>query len=189
MSQTGAHATRTPLSALERVAVIGLAGLGFIYLFQFVFVWLVRGGLLLPVMLLSLAAFTLASLIWVRVAWAPVVGAALALVGLAIGFAIDSATLAYPTAQPGRFITFVVELAFLLTTLSVSVILTLPALRFLRGSDSRPLHDPRCLSPLLHCASWHESHHRGSVTRFDNVLRRDDSSQARRKRRNQWNNQ
>jgi len=146
MSRGGTCASRVPLSALEWVAVIGLAGLGCIYLFQFFFVWLVRGGLLLPILLLSLAAFTFAGLIWLHVAWAPVASAVLALVGLAIGFAIDSATLAYPTAQPGRFVTFVVELALLLTTLAMSVILALPALQPLRGGGGRT---PRWLAPAL----------------------------------------
>lgn len=146
MSQVGAGASGTPLTVLERVAVIALAGLGLIYLFQFFFVWFVRGGLLLPILLLSLAAFALAGLTWVRVAWVPAAGAILALVGLAIGFAIDSTTLAYPTAQPGRFVTLVVELAFLLTTLAMSLVLALPALQPLRGGGGRT---PHWLAPAL----------------------------------------
>jgi hypothetical protein len=64
------EASRAPLAALERVAAIALVGVGPIYVFQFFFVWLVRGAPLLPILLLGLAALALAGLTLAGFSWA-----------------------------------------------------------------------------------------------------------------------
>jgi hypothetical protein len=87
--------------------------MGLIYLFQFLFVWLVRGALVLPLLVPALLALLIAALAMARIRWAPGLGALVALAPFVSSLAIPLArsTLLHPMSNLAFFSILIVQFA------------------------------------------------------------------------------
>ncbi len=142
---TGAPVTRRRLGALGRTTALALGGIGLIYVFQFLLVWLVRGVLVLPLLGAALAALLVMGLIVGRRSFAFGLGALVALVpGVStLAIPLASATLLHPTSHLAFFGILLIQLACALIALVGSVTATIQHSR----NGERPT--PVFLSPFL----------------------------------------
>src|SRR6185437_15754447 len=133
------------LSALDKTTVLALVGSSLTSLFQFFFIWLLIGPLLLPVLVFALVALLLAGLVVTRVRWAPLLGVLFALATSTILLLVPETTaaLAHPAVNPGHFGTDLLGFAFALVTIIAGVAATI------QNDGSKGRHTPRWLAPTL----------------------------------------
>ncbi len=122
--RSGQEAERPPvagprLGALGKPTALALFGMGLIYLFQFLLVWVVRGVVLLPLLIPALLALLGVALIMARVRFAPGLGAFVALAPFVSTLTIPlaSSTLLHPTSNFAFFGILIVQLACALIVL------------------------------------------------------------------------
>ncbi len=142
---TSAPVARRRLGALGRTTVLAFVGIGLIYVFQFLLVWLVRGVLVLPLLGAALAALLVMGLIVGRRGFASGLGALVALVPLVTTLAIPlaSATLLHPTSNLAFFGILLIQLACALIALVGGVTATI------QHSQNGERPTPRWLFPFL----------------------------------------
>ena len=133
------------LGALGKTTALALCGMGLIYLFQFLLVWLVRGALVLPLLVSALLALLSAALVMARIRWAPGLGALVALApGVStLAIPLASSTLLHPTSNLAFFSILIVQFA---CALIASVSGVAAAIRNAQHGERRT---PGWLSPFL----------------------------------------
>ena len=141
----GPPVARSRLGVLGRTCALALLGMGLIYLFQFLLVWLVRGALVLPFLVPALLALLIAALVLARIRWAPGLGALVALAPVVSTLAIPLArsTLLHPTSNLAFFSFLIVQCACALIACVTGVA---AAIHNAQHSEQRT---PGWLSPFL----------------------------------------
>lgn len=137
--------SRQKRSALGTTTVLALVGSSLTFLFQFVFIWLLVGPLLLPVLVFAIVALLLAGLVATRGRWAPLLGVLFALATSTILLLVPETTaaLSHPAVNPGHFGTDLLGFAFALVTVIAGVAATIQNY----GSGER--RTPRWLGPMV----------------------------------------
>ena len=105
---------QTPrLTALSWTSAIALLANALVYAFQFFFLWLALGILIIPVLVFSIITLIASALVFARVRWAPLIGACVALVTTVILLIVPGTTavLTHPADDPGHFGTVIADLA------------------------------------------------------------------------------
>lgn len=133
------------LGALGKTTALALFGMGLIYLFQFLLVWLVRGVVVLPLLAPALLALLGVVLVMARVHWAPGLGALVALAPFVTTLAIPlaSSTLLHPTSNLAFFGILLVQFACALIALVGG------AAAAIQNAQGREQPSLRWLSPFL----------------------------------------
>jgi hypothetical protein len=110
---SGAPTPRKTLMALERTTALALLGIGVIYLFQVLLVWLVRGAVVLPFLIAALLLLLVVSLIVGRRSVAPGLGALVALAPMMTTFtnSLVSSALLHPASNLAFFGILIVQFA------------------------------------------------------------------------------
>jgi hypothetical protein len=131
-NRSGQEAERRPvasprLGALGKTTALASFGMGLIYLFQFLLVWLVRGVVVLPLLAPALLALLGVALVMARVRWAPGLSALVALAPFVSTLAIPlaSSTLLHPTSNLAFFGILIVQFACALIALVGGVTTTI----------------------------------------------------------------
>ncbi|HEU5382140.1 MAG TPA: hypothetical protein VFV38_42535 [Ktedonobacteraceae bacterium] len=104
-----------------------LLGQAVVYLFQFLFLWLLVGTLLLPVLAFSLVTFIASGLLMARWRWVVLFGVLVNLVTSTIILIVPetTASLLHPAADVGHFGTLVILFAFALAALVSGIAATI----------------------------------------------------------------
>jgi hypothetical protein len=149
-NRSGQEAERPPaagprLGVLGKTTALALFGMGLIYLFQFLLVWLVRGVVLLPLLVPALLALLGVALILARVRFAPGLSALVALAPFVSTLTIPlaSSTLLHPTSNLAFFSILIVQFACALIACVSGVSAAI------RNAQHGERHTPGSLSPFL----------------------------------------
>jgi len=117
--QEAAPTSGQRLNTLGRTTALALLGIGVIFLFQFLLVWLVRGAVVLPLLIAALVTLLGVAALLRRWRFAPGLGALVALAPFVTALAIPLAgsTLLHPTANLAFFGILLVQFACALIAL------------------------------------------------------------------------
>jgi hypothetical protein len=143
--QEAAPTSGQRLNMLLRTTALALLGIGVIYLFQFLLVWLVRGAVVLPLLIAALVTLLGVAGILRRWPFAPGLGALVVLAPFVTALAIPLAgsTLLHPTANLAFFGILLVQFACALIALVGG------ATAVIQNAQGREQPSSRWLSPFL----------------------------------------
>src|SRR5712691_4643611 len=143
--QEAAPTSGQRLNTLGRTTALALLGIGVIFLFQFLLVWLVRGAVVLPLLIAALVTLLGVAALLRRWRFAPGLGALVALAPFVTALAIPLAgsTLLHPTANLAFFGILLVQFACALIALVGG------ATAVIQNAQGREQPSSHWLSPFL----------------------------------------
>jgi hypothetical protein len=133
------------LTALGWTTALALLGNVLVYVSQFLFLWLVLGIRIVPVLVFGLLALIGSLLVFTHLRWAPLLGALVAGVTTVVLLVVPDtiSALLHPAVDPGHFGSTLFTLAFALMTIVAGAATTV------QTSRSRQTHTPGWLVAFL----------------------------------------
>jgi len=124
---SGVPVARRTLTALGRTTALALLGIGLVCAFLFLVVWLAGHVVVLPILILALAAGLVAGFIATGVRWAPIPGVLVALVAAVLFLTVPLATstLLHPGSNVERIIEIVILFACILVVIMTGAMATI----------------------------------------------------------------